>query len=46
VDRYGRVRKIYDGLKKDELEELKKDIKKLLKEPNTGERFSNNMFGS
>jgi protein SCO1/2 len=46
VDRYGRVRKIYDGLKKDELEELKKDIKRLLKEHNTGDRFSNNMFGS
>jgi protein SCO1/2 len=46
VDRIGRVRKIYDGLKKDELEELRKDIKKLLRERNTGERFSNNLFGS
>lgn len=46
VDRTGRVRKIYDGLKKEELEELKKDIKRLLKERNTGERFSNNIFGS
>jgi protein SCO1/2 len=46
VDRMGRVRKIYDGLKKDEIEELKKDIKRLLKEKNTQERFSNNMFGS
>lgn len=46
VDRMGRVRKIYDGLKKDEIEELKKDIKRLLKERNTQERFSNNMFGS
>ncbi len=36
VDRIGRVRKIYDGLKKDELEELKKDIKTLLRERNTG----------
>jgi protein SCO1/2 len=46
VDRMGRVRKIYDGLKKQEIEELKKDIKRLLKERNTGERFSNNLFGS
>jgi protein SCO1/2 len=46
VDRSGRVRKIYDGLKKAELEELKKDIKRLLKEHNPGDRFSNNMFGS
>lgn len=46
VDRTGRVRKIYDGLKKAEIEELKKDIGRLLKEQNTGERFSNNIFGS
>lgn len=46
VDRNGRVRKIYDGLKKAELEELKKDIKRLLKERASNERFSNNMFGS
>ncbi|WP_207511223.1 SCO family protein [Longitalea luteola] len=46
VDRIGRVRKIYDGLKKDEVEELKEDIRRLLKERNTQERFSNNMFGS
>jgi protein SCO1 len=46
VDRTGRVRKIYDGLKKQEIEELKKDIKRLLKERNSGERFSNNLFGS
>jgi protein SCO1/2 len=45
VDRTGRVRKIYDGLKKDELEELKKDIKKLLNEHNSEDRFANNMFG-
>jgi len=31
VDREGNVRKIYDGLKKDELEELKSDIRRLLK---------------
>jgi protein SCO1/2 len=46
VDKRGRVRKIYDGLKKEELQELKKDITRLLKEHNSGERFSNNMFGS
>jgi protein SCO1 len=46
VDKTGRVRKIYDGLKKDEIEELKKDIKRLLKERSSEERFSNNMFGS
>ena len=33
VDRNGMSEKIYDGLKKDELEELKKDIAVLLKEP-------------
>jgi protein SCO1/2 len=46
VDRTGRVRKIYDGLKKAEIEELKKDIKRLLKERSSEERFSNNLFGS
>ena len=47
VDRNGQVRKkIYDGLKKDELEELKKDIEVLLKEPTTQSRFANNIFGN
>lgn len=32
VDKQGRVRGIYDGLKKDEIEKLEKDIKDLLKE--------------
>jgi protein SCO1/2 len=32
VDRTGRVRKIYDGLKNNEIDELKKDITLLLKE--------------
>lgn len=46
VDKSGRVRKIYDGLKKDELELLKKDIGDLLKEPVVQTRFSNNIFGN
>jgi protein SCO1/2 len=32
VDQEGRVRKIYDGLRKDEIEELQTDITRLLKE--------------
>lgn len=46
VDKRGRVRKIYDGLKKEELEELKKDIAGLLKENDQGQRFANNIFGN
>jgi protein SCO1/2 len=46
VDRKGRVRKIYDGLKKEELEELKKDIAGLLKENDQDQRFANNIFGN
>ncbi|WP_127132622.1 SCO family protein [Pseudoflavitalea rhizosphaerae] len=46
VDKSGRVRKIYDGLKKDELEQMKKDIRDLLAEPVKQERFKNNMFGN
>jgi protein SCO1 len=46
VDKNGRVRKIYDGLKKDELAELTRDIPRLLKEPATEKRFANNMFGN
>ncbi len=33
VDKEMRVRGVYDGLKPDELEKLKEDIAKLLKEP-------------
>jgi protein SCO1/2 len=45
VDKNGQVRKkIYDGLKKDELEELKNDIKVLLQEPPGRARFVNNVF--
>jgi protein SCO1/2 len=46
VDKAGRVRKIYDSLKKDELEELEKDIRKLLKEKATAPRFTNSLFGN
>lgn len=45
VDRQGRVRKIYDGLKKDELGELQKDITRLLDETETA-RFNNSLFNS
>ena len=47
VDRNGKVRKkIYDGLKKNELKELEKDIAVLLKEPATETRFSNKLFNN
>lgn len=46
VDKNGNVRKkIYDGLKKEEIEELEEDIAVLLKEP-TQKRFVNNMFSN
>jgi protein SCO1 len=45
VDKTGHVRKkIYDGLKKKEIEELEADIEVLLKEPPSGSRFVNNLF--
>jgi protein SCO1/2 len=43
VDRNGRVRKIYDGLKKDELDQLEKDVPALLKESTSS---GNNMFSN
>ncbi len=46
VDKTGRVRKIYDGLKKNEIETLKKDIAVLLKEPPDRKRFVNNLFSN
>ncbi|MEO6316762.1 MAG: SCO family protein [Chitinophagaceae bacterium] len=45
VDKNGRVRKVYDGLKKDELGELEKDIPKLLNEKATG-TFVNSLFNN
>ncbi len=41
VDKFRRVRGIYDGLKEDEMEKLFKDIKGLLKEKVTTKRFMN-----
>lgn len=47
VDKNGCVRKIYDSLKKDELDELSKDIRTLLKEPRTATpRFANSLFNN
>jgi protein SCO1/2 len=46
VDKSGRVRKIYDGLKKDELDELEKDIATLLKEKAGAPRFANGLFNN
>ena len=46
VDKSGRVRKIYDSLKKDELDELFQDIKSLLKETATAPRFANSLFNN
>lgn len=46
VDRNGQVRKIYDGLKEKEINQLKTDINLLLKEPPSTKRFSNNLFSN
>jgi protein SCO1/2 len=44
VDKNGRLRKIYDGLKKDELQEMEEDITGLLKENPSAPRFANSLF--
>ncbi len=44
VDKEGRVRGVYDGLKNDELDKLSKDIAALLKETKTGKVFNNSTF--
>lgn len=47
VDKNGDVRGgVYDGLKKDDLDKLKEDIKTLLKEKEGNSNFSNNLFGN
>jgi len=45
VDKNGNVRgQVYDGLKQDELDKLKDDIKTLLKEKANTNNFSNNVL--
>ena len=47
VDKDGRVRsQIYDGLKKDELEKLKKDIQNILAEKSSTGNFVNGIFSN
>jgi protein SCO1 len=46
VDKNGEVRKIADGLKKDEIAELKTDIEKLLKEKPGINHFSSPLNGN
>jgi protein SCO1/2 len=46
VDKYGRVRKICDGLKKEELAALREDIDKLLKEDAANARFVSTPFSN
>jgi protein SCO1/2 len=46
VDKNGRVRKIYDGLKSNEIRELTVDIKKLLNEKPVKPNFANSLFNN
>jgi protein SCO1/2 len=46
VDKEGRVRGVYDGLQKDELEKLSKDIASLLQETKTRSGFNNSTFSN
>jgi protein SCO1/2 len=46
VDRGGRVRKIYDGLKKEEMDELEKDIPTLLKEKAADGQFVHSLYNN
>ena len=47
VDKEGKIRsQIYDGLKKDEIEKLKKDIRILLKEKQGNGNFINGIFNN
>ncbi len=46
VDKSGRVRKIYDSLKKNELDELKKDIVTLLNEKETHRTYLHSLFNN
>ena len=44
VDKEGKVRGVYDGLKKDELEKLSRDIKDVLREKKNPTVFNNSTF--
>lgn len=44
VDKEGRVRGVYDGLKNDEVEKLSRDIKELLREKKSPSTFNNSTF--
>jgi protein SCO1 len=46
IDKSARVRKIYDGLKKEEVDELIKDIPKLLREKESNTQFVNALFNN
>jgi protein SCO1/2 len=46
VDKSGRVRRIYDGLKKNELDQLIQDIPELLAETGGTPRFANGLFNN
>ena len=46
VDKNGGVRGIYDGLNKQELDKLRKNIRLLLKEAYKGPRFVNGIFSN
>jgi protein SCO1 len=47
VDKNGNIRgQIYDGLKEEDLNQLRSDIKSLLKEKANSTTFSNNLFGN
>jgi protein SCO1/2 len=46
VDKQGRVRGIYDGLKNDEIDKLNTDIKDLLREKTSGKVFNNSTFSN
>lgn len=46
VDKSGRVRRIYDGLKKNELDQLIQDIPELLAESGGTPRFANGLFNN
>ncbi|MGL1446863.1 hypothetical protein ACSTJA_24555, partial [Vibrio parahaemolyticus] len=47
VDKEGKIRsQIYDGLKKDEIEKLKKDIRILLNEKQGNGNFINGIFNN